>query len=163
MPAKLIRRISPSDIAKEKLTRLDIPGAPAEVVLYDIYGIVNKIRVGDNGKGQWTQFKGELEAVTPEGEIFASGSCFLPQPFEDMLLSQLMQAQEKDDGATVSFAARISLVAPKKGKPSATGYEYRVMPLVDVRESSPLLTLREQAKAALLQLEDKSKTAPARK
>lgn len=139
---KLLRKISPKTVCPEVLTRLDIPGAPAEKMLYDVYGVTNKVRTGKGDKGEWIQFKGQFEAVTESGEIFASGAVFLPQPFEDMLYGQLAQAQEADEKATVQFACRVSIVQPTPGKPSATGYEFRCMPLVESTDASPVAALR---------------------
>lgn len=152
MPAKLLRKISPATVAEAKLQRLDLPGSPSEVVLYDAYGIAGKTKQGRTDKGDWLAFKGEFEAITPEGEVFRSGTIHLQQPMEDMLLSALMTAQEVQEGSTVQFAVRVSLVPPKKGKPSMTGYEYRITPLVEARDAAPMLSLREQAQAALKQL-----------
>lgn len=150
MAAKLIRKISPRTVAGDKLEqRLDVKDAPKEVVLYDVYGIAGKTKTGHTDKGDWLAFKGEFEAVTPDGEIFRSGVVHLQAPFEDMLLSALMQAKEADENATVQFAVRVAIVPPAKGKPSMTGYEYQVTPLVEARDSAPMLSLREQAEQAV--------------
>ncbi len=149
--AKLLRKISPATVY-DTLPRLDIPGAPTEKVLYDVYGMTNGVKSGSTEKGDWLSFKGQFEAVTPDGELFASGQVFLPQPFEDMLYSQLKDAQGADDKASVQFAVRVFIVAPKKGKPSAVGYEYRCQPLIDAQESSPIAALRNQVKTATLAL-----------
>jgi hypothetical protein len=138
----LIKKISPNTITADRLQRLDLAGAPTEVILYDLYGIVHGIRKGTTDKGEWTQFRGQFEAQTLEGEIFGSGACFVPQPFEDMLYSQVMSAKEADPNASVQFACRVSIVPPAKGKVSATGYEYRVKPLID-NPSSPLDGVRQ--------------------
>lgn len=148
---KLLRKISPKTVCPDALRRLDASDSPKEVMLYDVYGVTNKIRTGSSDKGEWIQFKGQFEAVTEAGEIFASGACFLPQPFEDMLYGQLQQAQEADAKSTVQFACRVTIVPPAPGKPSATGYEFRCMPLVESAETSPVAALRahvmEQRKA----------------
>lgn len=168
MPSTLLRKISPASIYKGEIPRLDIPGAPAEFNLYNVYGIASKVRSGTTDKGEWISFKGQFEAMTPQGELFASGQVFLPQPFEDMLFSKLQEAQQQDEKASVQFAVRVFCVPPTKGKPSMTGYEYRCEPLIESNETSPLLSLREQvlAKTKLLEApkEDKSvvTNAPAR-
>lgn len=141
MAATLLRKISPATIF-DKLPRLDVEGAPKEFPLYSVYGVASKVRTGKTDKGDWVSFKGQFEAVTSNGEIFMSGQCFLPQPFEDMLFSQLQAAQQADEKASVEFAVRVFLVPPKAGKPSATGYEYRCEPLIEATESSPVLSLR---------------------
>lgn len=154
MTATLLRKISPATIYADALPRLDIPNAPETFQLYNVYGIANKVRTGKTDKGEWLSFKGQFEAMKPDGELFASGQVFLPQPFEDMLFSKLTEAQQNDDKASVQFAVRVFLVPPKKGKPSATGYEYRCEPLIESEESSPLLSLRAQVL-------EKSKLLPA--
>lgn len=152
MTAKLVKKISPATIAKEKLVRLDVDGASKEVVLYDVYGVIAKTKSGTTDKGEWISFVGDVEAVTPDGEIFRAPRVFLAQPMEDMLFSALMQAKEADEGATIQFAARVSIVKPTPGKPSMTGYEYRVTPLVQAEDSNPMKALRDQAKQAVLAL-----------
>lgn len=149
MAANLLKKISPATVAANKLTRLDVDGAPSEVVLYDVYGIIAKTKNGRTDKGDWVAFVGDIEAVTPEGEVYRSPKVFLAQPMEDMLFTALMTAQEADPGATIRFAARVSIVAPAKGKPSLTGYEYRVSPLVAAEDSNPMQSLRAQAQDAV--------------
>lgn len=149
----LLKKISPATVCPDKLKRLDQPGSPDEVVLYDVYGICNNFRTGSTDKGNWLQFKGQFEAQTPDGEVFLSGAVFLPQPFEDMLFSQLEGAKLADPNGSVQFACRVCLVPPVKGKVSATGYEYRCMPLLPDQDS-PLKGIRAlvaEAKSKLLQ------------
>lgn len=142
--AKLLRKISPATVCGT--VNPDMPSPIKEARnLYDLFGIAVKTKTGHTDKGDWLSFIGEFEAVTPDGEIFAAPRCFVPQPFEDMLFAQLAQAQEADPKATVQFAVRVAIVPPRKGKPSAVGYEYTVTPLVDSRETSPLALLKEQA------------------
>lgn len=147
MANKLLRKISPASVMNETgitIPRLDQPNGPTEFVLYNVYGIASKLRTGVTDKGPWTSFKGQFEAVTPDGEMFVSGQVFLPQPFEDMLMSSLQQAQQADDKASVQFAVKVFCVPPLKGKPSATGYEYRCESLIESVESSPLADLRHK-------------------
>ncbi len=138
---KLVRKISPSTVCPDLLKRLDVNGAPSEVVLYDVYGITNAVKHGTTDKGDWIQFKGQFEAVTLSGEVFISGAVFLQKPYEDMLFSQLSDVKSSDPNGSVQFACRISIVAPPKGKPSSTGYEYRCTPLLH-NQDSPLDSIR---------------------
>jgi hypothetical protein len=143
MSATLLRKISPAAIFAQGLPRLDQPGSPKEFQLYNLYGMANGTKQGHTDKGDWLAFRGQFEAMTEGGELYNSGQCFVPQPFEDMLYSQLQESQSKDEKASVQFALRVYLVAPKPGKPSATGYEYRCEPLIEAAPSSPMLMLRE--------------------
>lgn len=145
--AKLVKKISPAVVCGQ--VNPDMPQPLKERRdLYDLFGVAVKTRTGHTDKGDWLQFIGDFEAVTPEGEIFRSPRCFIPQPFEDMLYTQLAQVQGSDPKASVQFAVRVSVVPPTKGKPSAVGYEYRVEPLVDARDSNPLAQLRDAATKA---------------
>lgn len=137
----LLKKLSPATVCPAALKRLDQPGSPSEVHLYDVYGICNSFKTGSTDKGPWLQFKGQFEAVTADGEAYLSGAVFLPQPFEDMLFGQLESAKSADPNGSVQFACRVSIVPPQKGKVSATGYEYRCMPLLTDQES-PLKNLR---------------------
>jgi hypothetical protein len=112
-------------------------------------------------KRPWCAFIGEFEAVRVDnGEVFSSGKCFLPQPMQDMLFGRIMQAKEAgDSGVSVQFALRISIVKPTGTKASATGYEYVPHSLIKSEDSSPMLALREQAKAALLAIAAPPSTA----
>lgn len=167
MANKLLRKISPASVLNEtgaSIPRLDQKDSPLEFALYNVYGIASKLRTGITDKGPWTSFKGQFEAVTPDGEIFISGQVFLPQPFEDMLMSSLQQAQQQDDKASVQFAVRVFCVPPQKGKPSSTGYEYRCESLIESQESSPLADLRakvaERVKALAAPKDESSAPAP---
>ena len=140
---KLLRKITPATVCPELRQRLDHPKAPKEVVLYDLYGVTNRVKTGETAMGQWTQFKGQFEAITQEGEIVSSGACHIPQPMEDMLLSELTRAQENDKNGTVRFACRVSIVPPTPGKVSATGYEYQCRPLLENEGTNPLNELRK--------------------
>lgn len=155
MTNKLLRKISPASVLNEtggQIPRLDQPNGPTEYFLYNVYGIASKLRTGMTDKGPWTSFKGQFEAITNDGEIFVSGQVFLPQPFEDMLMSSLQQAQQADEKASVQFAVRVFCVPPLKGKPSATGYEYRCESLIESVETSPLADLRTKVQERVKQL-----------
>lgn len=149
---QLLRRISPATVAPDLLKRLDAEGAPKEVHLYDVYGVTGKIKEGKSQFGEWRSFRGTFEAAKSDGEIFASNQVFLPQPYEDLLYTLLMKTQETDEKASIEFAVRVSIVPPTPGKASSTGYEYRCIPIIDDRTSSPLLSLREKVQAATKQL-----------
>jgi hypothetical protein len=143
--AQLVKKITPAIISGGQVN----PDMPSPISsprdLYDLFGIAVKTRTGHTDKGDWLQFVGDFEAITPDGEIFRAPRCHIPQPFEDMLYTQLMQVQATDPKASVQFAVRVSVVPPVKGKPSAVGYEYRVTPLVESRDTNPLQLLKETA------------------
>lgn len=142
---KLVKKISPATIVGGQVNP-DMPQPIKEARdLYDLFGIAVKTRTGHTDKGDWLQFIGDFEAVNFNGEIFRAPRCHIPQPFEDMLYTQLMQVQQSDPKASVQFAVRVSVKPPMKGRPSAVGYEYVVTPLVESRDTNPLALLRESA------------------
>lgn len=141
----LLRRIAPKTVCEDLLTRLDIEGAPEEKKLYTVYGMATGTRQGKTDRGEWVSFKGQFEAIRADNQKrFVSGQVFLQPPFDDMLYAKLLDAQSQDSKAGVQFAIQVSIVRPTKGKPSATGYEFRVVPVIESEESSPLALLRTQ-------------------
>lgn len=144
---RLPRKLSPATVAPDLLRRLDIPDSPEEIILFAIYGAANGVALSKPGsEKEWVKFKGHFEAIREDDpeHPFVSGACFIPQPLSDMLYAQLNEAKEKDAKAMVRFACLVKIVQPTKGKPSATGYEYRVEPMMDAQESSPIADLRKQ-------------------
>jgi len=137
---QLVKKIAPKTLTDGKLT-----GVIATKDLYDVFGVATKIKTRNTVNATWVEFVGDFEAQTASGEVYRSRRCQFPQPFEDELYSRLMEAQSKDPKASVEFAVRVSAVPPQKGKPSAVGYEYRVTPLVESRDSNPLALLRDTA------------------
>lgn len=142
---KLLRKLAPATVTPDLLKRLDGADAPKEVHLYDVYGTASKFKEGKTNYGEYLGFRGSFEAIRGDtGEIIASNMCFVPQPFQDLLYSKMLDTQKDDPKAQLEFAIRISIVPPKPGKPSSTGYEYLVMPIIEDRSTSPLSNLREK-------------------
>jgi hypothetical protein len=83
MASQLLKKISPATVCPNLLKRLDVDGAPKEVILYDVFGITNSFKTGTSDKGSWLQFKGQFEAITTDGEVFGAGGLFIAQPFEE--------------------------------------------------------------------------------
>ena len=141
----LLRRIAPKTVCEDLLRRLDVEGAPERIELYTVYGMTSGTRSGKTDRGEWLSFKGQFEAIRADNaKRYVSGQVFLQQPFENMLYAKLIEAQQTDDKASVQFAIAVALVRPAKGKPSATGYEFEVRPVIESEESSPLALLRTQ-------------------
>lgn len=164
MASRLLKKISATTVCPDLLQRLDVPGAPAQVPLFDVYGFASGIKTSKpDSERQWCAFIGEFEAVRIDtGEVSVSGKCFIPQPMQDMLFGRIMQQKEvsTDGGANVQFAIRVKIVAPAKGRPSITGYEFQCETILESNDSSPMQSLRDQAKAAVLAL-SAPKAAPA--
>jgi hypothetical protein len=137
---QVVKKIAPKTVTDGKLVPVQVPRD-----LFDVFGVTTKIKIRNTVNATWFEFIGEFEALTAGGDVYRSRRCQLPPPFEEELFSQLMNAQYKDPKASVEFAVRVSVVPPVKGKPSAVGYEYRVTPLVESRDTNPLALLKETA------------------
>jgi hypothetical protein len=152
---KFLKKITPKTVTDEVGINLGdrewvILNVKAPVVLYDLYGTINRIKTGHTDKGDWTAFVGRFQAVTPDGREFDSGKTHIPV-LEDLLYSALTSAQETDPKAAIEIALRVSVKPAPKEKPSATGYEYDVQRLIEARnESDPIARLRAEANSNLL-------------
>lgn len=142
--AKFLRKLSPKTICDEvglDLGKLGDTRPVAARVLYDLFGVTNRVKQGTTDKGAWVAFQGEFEAVTPDGEIFSSGRAHIPV-VEDMLFGALSAAQAEDAKARVEIAVRVSIKPAPSGKPSATGYEYDVQNLIPTKPSNAIANMR---------------------
>lgn len=142
--AKFLKKITPATVTKEVgIDLLSLPRPVEARVLYDLYGIISRYKTGNSTLGAWLRFTGQFEAVTPDGEVFSSSGAHIPV-LEDLLHSQLLMAQQADPKATLQVAIRVGIKAAPKGKPSATGYEFDVQPLMQSSENNPVALLRAQ-------------------
>lgn len=104
-----------------------------------IYGTVSHHESIQTTFGDSERFRGDFEGVNIEtGEIFRSGSMFLPAIVEDMMIEALDAAGE---GAKIEFALEIGATYSEKGN---TGYAYTVRPLRKLQESDALRAIREE-------------------
>lgn len=150
---KLDDVIDPVDSNAATLTRILQEKIAKCAVIYRIGGHIVKHRT-TKGKGDkdGIQFIGEFEARLANhwgGKRFISGRCHVPAMLEEMLFTQLINAKQVDpDVAAVDFLMQIGTVPPKPGKPSAVGYEWSVVPVVEVaRVSNPVAALFDRAAA----------------
>lgn len=110
--------------------------APAEgagtVWLYTVYGIAHGVKTGESTYGLWEAVTGQFEAVTEDGEAFASPVCFLPEPMQGVISAGVR------NGDAVEFSVRIGV----EESDTQTGYEYVCAPKVEPAESDTLENLR---------------------
>lgn len=105
------------------------------------------------------RFVGKFKAfVNPlfGGAWFVSARCHVPKFFEEVLYTEFVQAKTRADAAgeavTLEFLIGVGLKPPAPGKPSITGYEWTVEPLVDMSAADDpvdLLFARAKERAAL--------------
>jgi len=121
---------------------------------YTIGGLVvaTKTTKGKDDK-EGIRFIGQFKAQLADhlgGKWFASGRCHLPTSGEELLFTSFTMAKQADEGSKVQFLFKIGIQPPKPGKPSMTGYEWTVQPLVDLSEATdPVQQLFDRAKAAV--------------
>jgi hypothetical protein len=82
---------------------------------------------------------------------------------EDMIFGQLQTVVASADvaqrSAGVTFALRVSIVPPKVGKPSATGYEYKVVSHIDAESSDPMKQLEARVRESIKALPKPGETS----
>lgn len=162
-PNYFLRKLSPQTVTDEigldllKLREID-GGKVKARVLYDLFGVVNRLKQGSTDKGPWVKFLGRFKAITPadangEVRIFESGAAHIPV-MEDMLFATLEEARAANQGkpVVIEIAFRVSIKTAPDGKPSATGYEFDVQPLIQRAPSAedPLERLMAEAKSLAL-------------
>lgn len=173
-PNNFLRKLTPSTVTEAmgidlmKLREID-GGRVKPRELYQLFGIVNRFKQGTTDKGPWVKFLGRFKAVTPpdangEVKIFESGAAHVPV-MEDILFGAIEEARAGNPGkpVVVEIALRISIKTAPDGKPSATGYEFDVQPLVQRTPTAddPLEKLMAEARAlALPAPEKKSEPTP---
>lgn len=155
----MLKKITPKTVTDRiglnllKLRELD-GGKVKARVLYDLYGVVTNVKTGATTLGDWVKFQGRFRAVVTDqktGEItamFESPAAHIPN-LEDMLHAHMLEAKAVDPRARAEVAFRIGIVPAPDGKPSATGYEYDVQRLVDVKnDDDPIVRLMNEASNA---------------
>lgn len=125
--------------------------------VYTIGGLVvnTKTTKGKDDK-EGIRFVGQFKAQLAEhlgSKWYASGRCHLPTSGEEMLFTTFTLANQAEPGSKVQFLFAIGIQPPKPGKPSMTGYEWTVRPLVDLSEAQdPVQQLFDRAATAAPQL-----------
>jgi len=111
---------------------------------FDLYGIADVVKTGDEGKGAWIQFRGQFEAELPDGRLYVSERCHVPGDMQDEIFLKWNNLGGAESHAAVQFALRIErtdqfVVA---GVPA-----YRVTQLAPIWEFNPMTLLREAVRA----------------
>jgi len=105
-----------------------------------VYGQTSKVEYGSGDNGDWTRFKGQIEAVNLlTKKISRSGALFLPGVASDILEGELLAAKGEDENSNIQFGFEIGVVASDN---SATGYEYTAASMVQESDSDVLSAIR---------------------
>ena len=140
--SNLIRKIS----AKSVCGKVEKPKKATP--LFIVFGIASKTKAGNSDFGPWTALLGQFEATNLEtGEVFQAPQCFLPEPMNSLIATQLEATDEEGNREvnSVQFSVEVGV------KPNETpiGYEYTTKTVVKSDEADPLAALRNASKAAL--------------
>ncbi|HEY6018368.1 MAG TPA: hypothetical protein VIY48_00250 [Candidatus Paceibacterota bacterium] len=148
MATNLLNKISVATVyGRIKTIIKEVDGEPkkmleAPVMVMRVIGHATGYEVKSSQYGDSLAFKGTFKATNLEtGEISHSGQCFLPNVMADQLGSVLDQV---DSGA--EFAVDVAAVPAN----NVFGYEYRVKPLLEVKESPILAALEARIEAPAL-------------
>lgn len=140
---QLLKKMAPRTVVQALgLLAIKAPEAEGERrLLYTVVGIAQAYKTGDSSFGPYVAFRGQFRATNPDSKDFImSGTCFLPQPAQDLIQSAL-DGMEADEKKGVQFAFDIGIIRAEK---SATKYEYTVENLIEPEPQSDPLTLLSQ-------------------
>ena len=115
-----------------------------------IMGKIMRAKANENQYGPYTTFGGQFLAVNEKTAKEYSSAAFIPPGIsEDLLMSALQSAQEKDTNASVEFAMRYRTKADDK---SAIGYvwacEFLQKPSADDPTERLMSSLKDKLKLA---------------
>ena len=112
-----------------------------------VFGVATGVEAGTSSMGDWECLTGEFKAINTDGEVFYSGKAFLPGAGHSVVAGKLL-----GNGADgVEFVYDFAAQADKPGsKPSATGYTYAVLPVIEQATESRIKRLEAQIEATNL-------------
>lgn len=108
---------------------------PMNTPILRVIGQVTGYSTGDNDYGAWVKFRGDFQGINLlTGEACRSRACHVP----DLVGDDIVAALKVEGNTAVEFAVDIT-VSPMN---TAQGYNYEVIPLVDVARDDPLERLK---------------------
>lgn len=108
------------------------------------YGRCTGYVTGESSFGEFVKFRGSFEAVNADtGEVYRSSNILMPDIITNLLRDAL--DNREDDSAALEFAIELGA----KYATTSRGYEYTVVPLVQLAESDELGRLRNEIQRAL--------------
>lgn len=135
---KLVAKLSMKTVFGNARSALPENDGETSGPLVRIVGTAGSTKSGESNFGEWLAFIGQFQAVNLRtNESFRSGKLFLPSVAQDMLLGAMTSV----DAAGVEFAFDIGI---RRNDSAQVGYEYVVVPLLDVSESDPCARLMKQ-------------------
>lgn len=115
------------------------PNPDAEVRVLRVAGYVSSVNSGTSTYGEWRALVGEHTAINiGTGEIFASKTCILPGPMNDMLFEAAQNALQQDASARMAYKVDVFV---RRSARDAKKHEYAVRPVIETAFQSPALAL----------------------
>lgn len=143
---QIIKKISVATVhgAIDKKALFALP-AHETLPVMRVMGVATGVETGTSQMGDWECLTGEFKAINTQGEIFYSGKAFLPGAGHSVIAGKLLGQGAEGVEFVFDFAAQ----ADKPGaKPSATGYTYQVLPVIEQAAESRIKRLEAQIEAA---------------
>jgi len=138
MSQALVKKLATKTIVGTLPKKID-----AKQTLYRIVGICRKVELKETTYGDSYKFSGDFKATNMEtGEIFRSSVAFLPGAAEMALVNAMANAADAGSD-NVQFGFDVSI----KPSDAPTGYEYEIVPLVEMGENDPLAALESSMPA----------------
>lgn len=143
---------------KNKITISQIGGNPTRaksekkrVAVCQIYGIATGLKAVDAPNGDtFIAILGNFEAVNMEtGDVYRSGTMYLPSGFHEVIQSQLESLAENREGRSDKPQVEFALAIDAEPANNPSGYSYVARSLVPPAKADPLSALRAQAHKAL--------------
>jgi hypothetical protein len=137
-PAAFVPKEEKTD---EKGKKWNVPKNGESVLLFIIYGIINKIGVKNHAMGSEISMEGNFEAIRgSDGKQFNSGVCYLPENLAMKMAEKFKELGEK----SVQFGVKVYLVC---NTDTVRGYEYTSTESIEMKGADILESLRKMAKA----------------
>lgn len=140
---KLLKKISIGSINSVRGGLKNVTGRVLVAVIAGITGSY-KEKTSETMKTSYA-FNGEFRAVNKDGEECAAAVCFLPEPAQSLLKTQIDDLS-KVGGLNVEFGFRIFAV---EDSTSIVGYIFEVEPLMEARASTAMADLAKRIGVAL--------------
>lgn len=91
--------------------KLDTLNAAKLPYLFDCYGVVSRVKRGNDGKGPWVRFEGKFVAETADRIEFHSKRCHLPIGVQGELAERWDAVSAADPDVQLQIAVRVSVVS----------------------------------------------------
>ena len=108
-----------------------------KTALIAVYGIATGVKLGESHLGSWAALLGKFEATRlSDGEVFVSGTCFLPKIATDLIMPML----NRPGTDSLEFGFVLGIVPAT----NAYGYEYYVETATETTDMDPLEAIRQR-------------------